>query len=448
MATLEGFDFFPLHFDGDGVLRQSSELDALSAHITSTGATDLVTIAHGFRNSENEANGLYTEFLKNFRVHLARPELSSLASRKFVVAGVFWPSKAFAEGPQDKESGGTQSANATADERRAVEAQLQTLLDESATPAQKAAVAKAKQLLNEVETNTSAQDELVKTLLSLIEPSAPNDDEGLSVIKSQPGSEILAKLEDEIVLPTTRDGGEGGVMRVGGGGADVGDGGVMGIGGFFSSVFGRIGQVLNVTTWYQMKSRSGTVGLKGLAPAIRALKAKAPTLKVHIVGHSLGGRLSAACAKGLAAAPALKPESLSLLEAAFSHYGFAANNGEGKPGFFREVLATKVVTGPLISTFSVQDTVVGHAYAIASRLADDNTEAIGDEHDQYGGIGRNGSQKTPESARDVLHQPGAAYTFRSGIVHDLDGSGGLIKDHGDVRNPAVTYAVASAIAHT
>jgi hypothetical protein len=448
MATIEGFDFFPLHFDGDGALKAQTELDALAAHIATASATDLVTIAHGFRNSEAEANGLYTEFLKNFRAHLARPELASLTPRRFAVAGVFWPSKAFAEGPQDKDAGGVQSAGDGASERREVEAQLRNLLDESASEADKKAVAKALALLDDVESKTSAQDALVATLLSLVGDAPAGDDEGLSVIQAQRGSEVLAKLEAPILLPTAKSNDEGGVMAIGGGNDDGDSGGVLGIGGFFSSIFGRVGQVLNVTTWYMMKSRSGTVGFKGLAPAIRALKAKTPALKVHIVGHSLGGRLSAACAKALSDAPMLQPESLALLEAAFSHYGFSANNGEGKPGFFREVIARKIVKGPLISTFSVQDTVVGKAYAIASRLADDNTQAVGDENDQYGGIGRNGSQKTAESARQVLHAPGAAYTFSPGVVHDLDGSGGLIKDHGDVRNPHVTYAVASAIAHT
>jgi hypothetical protein len=447
MAKVEGFDFFPLRFDGNGALEAPAELNALTGHIAAAGTTDLITIAHGFRNSEREATALYTEFLKNFRPHLARPELATLAPRAFVVAGVFWPSKAFAEGPQDKE-GGTASVSDAASERQEVEDQLRDLLDDHATAAQKAAVKKALDLLDEVETKASAQDELVKALLSLVEPEADNDDEGLSVIRSQAGSEILAKLEAPILLPTEPNDGEGGVTAGGGGGGARNDGGVLGIGGFFSSVFGRVGQFLNATTWYMMKSRSGTVGMKGLAPAIREVKTKAPGLRVHVVGHSLGGRLSAACAKALTTPPMLQPDSVSLLEAAFSHYGFSANNGRGKAGFFREVIAGKIVTGPLISTYSMQDTVVGTAYAVASRLADDNTEAIGDENDQYGGIGRNGTQKTTEQSRQTLHLPGAAYAFTPGVVHNLDGSGGLIRHHGDVTNPAVTYAVASAIAHT
>jgi hypothetical protein len=169
---------------------------------------------------------------------------------------------------------------------------------------------------------------------------------------------------------------------------------------------------------------------------------------MHLVGHSLGGRLMAACAKSLCAAPRLQPDSLTLLEAAFSHYGFSANNGRGTAGFFRDVVAQKIVRGPLISTYSFQDTVVGGAYAIMSRLAGDNVKAIGDAADPFGGIGRNGTQKTAEAVNDLLHTPGVPYNFKADVVNNLDGSGGSIKNHSDVTNSAVTYAFASAVART
>ena len=452
MAKVEGFDFFPLTFDGDGNLEKKTELDAIAAHIAAAGTTDFISIAHGFRNNEQEATALYTEFLKNLRAHMTRGELASLPGRKFVVAGVFWPSKSFPEGPSEGD-GGVQSAGtgSAAKERAALEKQLKAWVAQDSTPAQKKAVAKVLRLLDDVTTDPAVQDEVVATLLAMAGKVPKTDDDGLSVIRSTPGHEVLESLKTPIRLKVAkrRKTDEGGVTSVRSGGGAAAAGGVMSIGGAFKSAFGRIGQVLNLTTWYQMKSRSGTVGADGLAPAIRALKKKAPALRVHVVGHSLGGRLAAACAKALASAPKLQADSLTLLEAAFSHYGFSDNNGDGKAGFFREVIAQQVVKGPCVSTFSVQDTVVGRVYAIASRLADDNTKAVGDENDTYGGIGRNGTQRTAEATREVLHKAGIAYgTFRSGVVHNLDGSGGLIKDHGDVRNPDVTYAFASVVHQT
>ncbi|MGA8557898.1 MAG: hypothetical protein WB685_00530, partial [Pseudolabrys sp.] len=52
----------------------------------------------------------------------------------------------------------------------------------------------------------------------------------------------------------------------------------------------------------------------------------------------------------------------------------------------------------------VNDKAVGIAYAIASRLSFDNANALGDENDVYGGIGRNGAvkMKTAEFIRGTL----------------------------------------------
>jgi hypothetical protein len=155
----------------------------------------------------------------------------------------------------------------------------------------------------------------------------------------------------------------------------------------------------------------------------------------------------AACAKSLAQTNS-HVESLSLLEAAFSHYGFSTNNGKGQAGLFRDVIDKKVVTGPFIATYSTQDTVVGTVYAMASRLAGDSVQEIGDANDPYGGIGRNGAQKTGEAVTGVLHSVGTPYHFQISKLNCLDGSGGLIKDHGDVANAFVTYAFASAVSQT
>jgi hypothetical protein len=224
--------------------------------------------------------------------------------------------------------------------------------------------------------------------------------------------------------------------------------GQRGIGDVFGSIFGRVGQFLNLTTWYLMKSRSGGVGATGVAEAVRALANRRPSIRQHLVGHSLGGRLMAACAKALCTAPSVRPDSMTLLEAAFSHYGFSADNGKGTPGFFREVITSGIVKGPFLSTFSHEDTVVGKVYAVASRLAGDRSRALGDAEDPFGGIGRNGSQRTSEAVSGRLQTPDGAYDFAPGVLTNLDGSGGLFKDHGDVTYEAVTYAFASAVART
>ena len=450
METIHGFDFFRLTFDADGKPQGSQALDEMKQRAASAKATDAIFIAHGFRNDENDATGLYTRFLETFRQNLERPELQPrLGGRRFIVAGIYWPSKAFKEAFGGDE-GSIQGVGDNQElQKELVREQLEELqADEQLTPQQRERLDEAIQLLDQVEDSDEAQNDFVNKVLSILDGADLDPAEGLESIRAKEGTELLDALRFPIILSTqAEDDGDGGVSGIGGVTVPDGDGETQGVGSFFGSIFGRIGQFLNLTTWYMMKNRSGIVGANGVAQAVRELKKSRPDLKVHLVGHSLGGRLMAACSKSLAN-PKLQPDSVTLLQAAFSHYGFSADNGKGKPGFFRAVVQDQVVRGPLVATFSKLDKVVGKVYAVASRLAGDNVKAIGDKNDPFGGIGRNGSQLTQEAAGDVLHDVGQAYTFETNKVTNLDGSENLIVDHGDVTNPRVTYAFASAVAQT
>src|SRR4051812_24407462 len=97
MQTLEGFEFFPLDYDANGALQASQEFDLLVDHAKRGPATDTIFLAHGFRNDVADATGLYTHFLKTFKANLALPQFTSIVDRRFVVAGVYWPSKRFPE---------------------------------------------------------------------------------------------------------------------------------------------------------------------------------------------------------------------------------------------------------------------------------------------------------------------------------------------------------------
>jgi hypothetical protein len=441
MQSIHEFDFVSLNFDKDGNLVQDGGFDTLKQRAGT--ATDVIFLAHGFRNDVVDATTLYSKFLDTFRGHFARPEFQGLASRNFVVAGVFWPSKALPESFPTGD-GTVQSADEDEPLQAALTQKLQSLKEDS--PEHSAQLDQAIGLLSQVKDDPAAQDKFSALVLSITDGSELDSTEGLPQIRQQDGSVLFQKLTTPIVLPTEAAG-DGGVTSFD---TAFDEGDVESIGSFFGSILGGIDKFLNLTTWYVMKNRSGVVGATGVAKAVRDLKASAKNIKIHLVGHSLGGRLMAACSKSLTQDPILQPDSVTLLEAAFSHYGFSDNNGQGTPGFFRDVIDKKVVKGALLETFSMQDTVVGLDYSISSRLADDNVKAIGDANDEFGGIGRNGSQKTAESVVMKLKtaaSPGGPYVFQPGIVTNLDGSG-LIKDHGDVTNENVTYAFASSVAAT
>jgi hypothetical protein len=426
VTTIEGFDFFPVNCDDRGALTTPAEFAAVVDRVRDKPASDVVFIAHGFRNDENDATRLYTHFLQTLRANMQRPEFASLGQRAFVIVGVYWPSKTFREAfGEDLDE--TRALRSPAAELAEARVRLEAMKAEDAHGAQKENIQRAIDLLPTLEGNPRAQDEFVKLVLSLVDHSPADRTEGLDQVKRKPGSEVLQLLAES-----------NGDMRDG----------TRGIGDVFGSIAGAVGKFLNLTNWYVMKDRSGTVGAAGVAQCVRDLRDKAPQARIHLVGHSLGGRLMAACVKSLCASPKCQPDSLLLLEAAFSHYGFSADNGHGTAGFFRDVMTNKVVKGPFLSTFSTEDTVVGKAYSIMSRLAGDNTREIGDASDEFGGIGRNGPLRTDEVATGRLHTPGQNYSFGDGIINSLDGSGGLIKNHSDVTNEAVTYAFASALLRT
>jgi len=65
----------------------------------------------------------------------------------------------------------------------------------------------------------------------------------------------------------------------------------------------------------------------------------------------------------------------------------------------------------------------------------------------YGGIGRNGAQKTSEATFGQLLDVGGTYTWSNDVLHNLQADA-FIRDHSDVKDKQVAYAILSAIAST
>ena len=117
-------------------------------------------------------------------------------------------------------------------------------------------------------------------------------------------------------------------------------------------------------SFWLMKRRAGQVGERlgreWLAPAFTALGGKAPRL--HLIGHSFGAKLLASAVLG-----GLRPESLVLLQAAFSAFAFAEEVPSMKrPGFYHRVLAEPLVAGPIVALRSDHDRALGTLYPAAT----------------------------------------------------------------------------------
>jgi hypothetical protein len=136
--------------------------------------------------------------------------------------------------------------------------------------------------------------------------------------------------------------------------------------------------------------------------------------------------------------------SLTLLQAAFSHNGFAVPR-DGRPvGAFRTVLTEHRVAGPVLVTHTRNDRAVGVAYPLASRIARQNNSGLGDRDDPYGGLGRNGAVATPEAVEGFLLAASGRYALTPGAVHNLRADD-YISDHGAVTGPEVGHALGAAV---
>lgn len=468
MKTLHGLPCFEIEFDTDGRLVDAAQARDATTFITSpaAGVTDVIAISHGWNNNMDEARRLYDDFFANFRARLDKGAIMAPASRTFAVVAVLWPSKKFEDadlipggaaslGPIGAAGGaagaGPGPAPGPSDEQlRRLVADLKAYLR---SPAADAKLDAAAALIPGLETSAGDQAKFVELVRSSVGAQAASPDDASDQFFARPAKDVMAELSKPLFTTPAAGGGgraAGGAAGGIGGAAGGPGGGAAGFGDFLGGIKNGAKNVLNFTTYYAMKARAGTVGTNGLNPVLRGLKAGKPALKIHLVGHSFGGRLVTAAAHGPDNQPAVPVNSISLLQAAFSHNAFATKFDTKNDGLFRRVVTEGKVTGPIIVTHTRNDRAVGLAYPIASRLASQKAAALGDENDVYGGIGRNGAlaKFTPEAAAAQLLAVDTAYQFAAGKrIHNLMADQ-FITGHGDVARAEVAQAVLSAIATT
>src|SRR5262249_39276633 len=144
----------------------------------------------------------------------------------------------------------------------------------------------------------------------------------------------------------------------------------------------------NALTFWTMKARAGVVGSRGVYDLVNAVRAQGgPALRIHLIGHSFGGRLLSAAVAGRVGAPLNEVDSLIILEGAFCHFAFgrrAQIAGLGfrgdQDGIFERAIASlstrsPAVRGRMVATFSAQDTPNQVLYPLATKLKGTDREA-------------------------------------------------------------------------
>jgi dienelactone hydrolase len=466
-----GFRAVRAPFDKDGNIAALGPVDG--SHVADELAAlvpqidDLIVISHGWNNNVPEAQALYDEFLANVRAQWAAAGLKPSDADRTGVLALYWPSKRFEE--SDLISGGAASIDDASaagpdgapDYQAKIEAQVANLRDADGQfpPTQQA-------LLDEIlEKSRSLDDPASQTAfvvaLAKLMPAAAEPDPGLDVLTVRDAQENGSAILQEVA---TQAGGGAFVARASveeGGAAAVGDlsasfdasGGAAGfdpLGGIKKAAW----LMLNLTTYYTMKERAGTLGPIAAKLVLAALKQK-PALRVHLVGHSFGGRLVTSLANAL---PDGGPSAASmiLLQAAFSHYGLAPAPSPGQAarpaGAFRGVVEKRKVRGWIQITHSNHDWAVGAGYPLASSVARQAAAGIADvtvpstAGSLWGGMGANGAQQTPETYdADMLANegpyppPDAKLPAPKRTIRNINGNA-FISSHGSVRGKEVTWA--------
>src|SRR5690242_7132054 len=175
-----------------------------------------------------------------------------------------------------------------------------------------------------------------------------------------------------------------------------------------------------------MKTRAGDIGQGGVHDALQRIREQRPAdgaqpLRIHLAGHSFGARLVTAAVAGPPSSAPLPVNSLTLLQAAFSHYAFAVAYDGVHDGLYRRVESDPArVSGVTAITFTAKDRAVGLAYPLASRIAWQIAAAVCAANDPFGGLGRNGAQKTPGTTVVPLQSAGTAYGFAARGIYNLD----------------------------
>lgn len=439
---IKGIPYSTAEFDKEGQLLKEPNVPADTA--------ELIVISHGWNNDREAAETLYRRLFENFAQVTAQDAV--IKARKMAIVGIIWPSKKFDDFMTDPAEasarvGGTAAAGGQADKASSEKAMHEainraaTLFDDANAAG---TIAVLQKLVPQLESDTEKRKEFVETLRKLVEPDGMmqgqhSSNDGSEMFFEDSAAAVFERAAQEpVAFPA---------VTVGDTPTDAGH--AAGIGDLFSGVARAVQSLLNVTTYYEMKKRAGTVGANGVAPLLDKITAQLTSLRrIHLVGHSFGGRVVTAAATN---STTDKLYSLSLLQAAFSHNAFSKKSN----GFFRSMVENNRIKGPILVTHTRNDTAVGRAYAVASRISRDNASGFGDAGDMFGGLGSNGAQQmeASEIATGVnkLLSTNQPYTWEAGKFHNLESSEFIVDPnggdaHGFVYVPQVAWAISRVIA--
>lgn len=354
--------YWELTFDADGDV-DGRERDRLLHEVPQRKVRDLVVFAHGWNNDRSGATRLYSRFFEPV------PGLAPKARLGYV--GVVWPSMRFSDEPIPDFP-----ASVAADVAPAARSVLDkntrhALLD--VFPGRATVVEQIARLLDQQPDEGASLEEFGRLVRLLVEvrPQGPQ-----AAFTADTLAEGVPESDPEMLFGDT-------ATVCGEFAQALAEAGTPGAATFaLPRLWDGAHELLRQATYYAMKRRAGTVGERGLGRAIGQLAKAAPDVRVHLVGHSFGGRLVSFALRGLPEG-VRTVKSVTLLQGAFSHYAFAARLPHDARASGVLDGQQNRIDGPLVCCYSHFDAALGTIYPLASRMAGDSRTVAADF-----GIGR------------------------------------------------------------
>lgn len=435
-VKLDGVNFqtWLLKFDKHGNCESKKTQQALLQHLHDTPPPAIVLFSHGWNNEYGDATGLYRRFLFELQRHFAdHPPTIPL-----LFVGVIWPSTwmSFDTGPRSA------SATVAAELPDPQEQLSQRLAEEWAA---NLAVPDRQRLISLLASTRldQAQAKQLTDLLSqalrnigghvpeALESTAPDAGELFKALTS-----VQRLTMSSVSADDTNDEAHALIGSLG----DPQSAGLL-------DIFDPR-NAIRIASLYQMKDRAGTVGTNGVSALLSQLKAAAPLVPLHLVGHSFGAKV---VMSALASYQGEKIESVLLLQPAISYLCMARAlpDEPDRHGAFRDVATN--VRQALMITYSGHDVPL-HDFFHLALLRDKDvgefvprpaspSEQAGKPPNKYAALGGYGP---PGSDAPHANVPEAGDTSLRIHLGDpplaLDGTiDKRINGHGDVATPITAW---------
>ena len=427
-----------LEFDENGAI-DAGAATQLTQLLSAPDIEDLVVMSHGWKNDKADATTLYRTLWTN-----ACRNFPGGRADKIIVAGVLWPAKAYqtdfdetalaaANAGGALAAGGAGAAvDLSQQQFDALLADFESFIGSSAADTIAAARVAAQQL------NATASHDLVKKGAAAVAIDATSPDKELKSDSVSIGRASADRTQAQMLLSSLAAPPQ---LKLA---PKVGS--AMGLGSFATGLFNgaraAVGRFLNQLTYFEMKKRAGLVGVS-LNDKVLGKLAPTRAIRLHLVGHSFGGRLVTAAANRWIERPNVQLFSLVILQGAYSHNALSTQVS----GAFPSVIGKPA--GPIVITHTHNDLACTLAYAIASRLSRDNTQGIGDASDEFGAMGANGPQKIAAGASEPDNTT-TVFAPKRGKINTFLADHYIIKTsqtdaHNNVTNETVGKLLASAI---